>query len=529
MRIEIRSRLQMTQAALGVTPQATNLLKLDFDFGTSQNNGNLVSQFITVPTVGIESGFTATQSYTYDSLNRLESANETISSNETWKQTFVFDRYGNRNFDEENTTTLTKSCMDESNPVVCAADRKVFNPSVNTATNRLNTSEDYAYDNGGNTTSDPHGRVFKYDGENKQYEVRNSANDIIGQYFFDGNGKRIKKIVPSTDEVTVFVYDAMGRLSAEYSTKLSQAPKVSYTTTDSLGSPRIKTDENGAVISRNDYLPFGEDLFTTQRTQTLGYKSDDVRQKFTGYEKDGETGLDFAQARMYANKLGRFTTVDPVKISLDRVIDPQQINRYAYVRNNPQKYVDLDGRDLVLKPGMKKADVDRIIKNHVKMYRKESGRAALEKQERSKVTIEVGTGQLDGRKFGETQPEGKATRDNQGVITRFEISKIGVTYDFEKIDQATDDFIDGKRSQQPDSQEYVTYHEGGHTDSLITNPTADANMSYEDAEAGADDFAKKLEKEKDTLDKKAAEKRVKEMFDYNSYEFVDKKKKKEEK
>jgi YD repeat-containing protein len=251
---KFNSRMQMTQAALGTTPQATNLLKLDFDYGTDQNSGNLVSQTITVPTVGTEQGFTATQNYAYDSLNRLKSAAETISSNQTWKQTFVFDRYGNRNFDEVETTTLPKSCMDGSNPVMCTADRKLFNPSISFSTNRLNTSEDYGYDNAGNTTNDPQGRVFKYDGENKQHEVRNSQNEVIGQYFFDGNAKRVKKIVPSTGEVTVFVYDSAGRLSAEYSTQLSQDPKVSFITSDHLGSPRIKTDENGAVISRNDYL-----------------------------------------------------------------------------------------------------------------------------------------------------------------------------------------------------------------------------------------------------------------------------------
>ena len=65
--------------------------------------------------------------------------------------------------------------MDGSNPVVCSADRKLYNPSVNQNNNRLNTSEDFSYDSTGNTTNDPQGRVFKYDGENKQYEVRNSV------------------------------------------------------------------------------------------------------------------------------------------------------------------------------------------------------------------------------------------------------------------------------------------------------------------------------------------------------------------
>ena len=139
--------------------------------------------------------------------------------------------------------------------------------------------------------------IFIYDAENKQVEVRDAQQNIIGQYRYDGDGRRIKKHVPSTGEVTVFVYDASGKSIAEYSTQTAQDPKVSYTTSDHLGSPRILTDENGSVISRRDFHPFGEEILTPQRVQGLGYQHDDVRQKFTGYERDTESDLDFAQAR----------------------------------------------------------------------------------------------------------------------------------------------------------------------------------------------------------------------------------------
>lgn len=194
-------------------------------------------------------------------------------------------------------------------------------------------------------TGDPQGRAFKYDGENKQYEVRNALNDMVGQYFFDGNGKRVKKIVPSTGEVTVSVYDASGRSVAEYSTVVAPAQdaKVAYLKNDHLGSPRIKTDRNGVVISRNDYLPFGEDLFTPQRTQTLGYTPDDIRQKFTGYERDDETDLDYAKARMFGSSQGRFTSPDDF-LNDTHVSDPQSWNLYIYVRNNPLRLTDPEGK-----------------------------------------------------------------------------------------------------------------------------------------------------------------------------------------
>ncbi|MFH4247258.1 hypothetical protein WAI89_21130, partial [Acinetobacter baumannii] len=58
-------------------------------------------------------------------------------------------------------------------------------------------------------TADPvnGGRTFTYDGENKQTAVV-SGGSTVGQYFYDGDGRRVKKVVPSTGEMTIFVYDA---------------------------------------------------------------------------------------------------------------------------------------------------------------------------------------------------------------------------------------------------------------------------------------------------------------------------------
>lgn len=116
--------------------------------------------------------------------------------------------------------------------------------------------------------------------------MRDYQQKVIGKYVYDGDGRRIKKHVPSTGEVTVFVYSAGGQLVAEYSTIVqTQLPIVSYTTADHLGSPRILTDENGATISRRDFHPFGEEILTTHRHPDLGYTPDDIRQKFTSHER----------------------------------------------------------------------------------------------------------------------------------------------------------------------------------------------------------------------------------------------------
>ncbi len=245
------SRLQPTQIGLGSSATNQGLLKLNYDYGTTNNNGNVLSQTITVPTIGQATGFVATQAYSYDSLNRLKQATENITLNggsqtPSWQQTYTFDRYGNRNFDEANTTTLPKDCTESGNPVVCEAIRPIVNPSVNTANNRLNG---YTFDAAGNTTIDAEGRQFTYDAENKQVIVKDSQNQTIGEYSYDGDAKRVKKFVPATGEITIFVYDIEGKMVAEYSTVIEQSPKISYLTHDHLGSPRILTDQFGAVIS----------------------------------------------------------------------------------------------------------------------------------------------------------------------------------------------------------------------------------------------------------------------------------------
>lgn len=180
------------------------------------------------------------------------------------------------------------------------------------------------------------------DAENKQKEVKNASNQTIGLYYFDGDGRRVKKV--TTTETVIFVYDAGGKLVAEYSTNLSESPQVQYLTNDHLGTPRINTNENGAVVSRTDYMPYGEEIIGLGgRSTTDKYVTDDVRQGFTGYLNDEETGLDYAQARMYKKELGRFMGVDPVMVGLSKQHTPQELNAYTYCADNPIHYVDPSG------------------------------------------------------------------------------------------------------------------------------------------------------------------------------------------
>lgn len=256
---------------------------------------------------------------------RLTEARETAGGTQTWRQTFGYDRYGNR--------TAYQKWLGSTQQTLTAAEH----PAIDAATNRI-SPPGYTFDANGNLIVDAEGRQFTFNGDNKQTEVRDAANNVVGRYFYDGEGKRVKKYVPSTGEVTVFVYDAQGKLVAEYSTIVApqQEAKVAYLTNDHLGSPRINTDQNGNVSARHDYHPFGEEIART------GYGADTIRKQFTSYERDNESELDFAQARYYNFRHGRFTSADEPFVGQD-FTNPQTINLYTYTSNNPLNRIDPDG------------------------------------------------------------------------------------------------------------------------------------------------------------------------------------------
>jgi RHS repeat-associated protein len=160
----------------------------------------------------------------------------------------------------------------------------------------------------------------------------------------------------------VFVYDVTGRLIAEYHSDPVPPPAggagTSYLTTDHLGSTRVVTKADGTVKARYDYLPFGEEVPSTVggRSGVAGYgASDSTRNRFTGKERDTESGLDYFLARYYSSAQGRFTSTDPVIVTPERFYDPQQFNLYAYTRNNPLRFVDPTGKILTISGDVQEA------------------------------------------------------------------------------------------------------------------------------------------------------------------------------
>ncbi|MBU1682637.1 hypothetical protein KJ742_01695 [Patescibacteria group bacterium] len=120
-----------------------------------------------------------------------------------------------------------------------------------------------------------------------------------------------------------------------------------YFLNDHLGNMDVVLDDEGNVVERVDYLPYGDDRLRITETG-----APDTDYGFTGKEKDKETDLYYYGARYYDSEIGRFATVDP--LVLDEAMEteqdlksilhnPQSLNAYTYALNNPVKYVDESG------------------------------------------------------------------------------------------------------------------------------------------------------------------------------------------
>lgn len=161
--IGYNQRLQPTSITLG------SHLSLSYSYGTTANNGNIAS------TDYYGGGIYYSQSFTYDSLNRLSTAQENSGTN--WTQTNGYDRYGNRTV----TAGLGQSLSFYSNNRVVGL----------------------SYDNSGNVTND-NVHSYAFDAENKIVKL-----DNVAAYVYDAEGRRVRKLV---GENTRFVYGIGGEI-----------------------------------------------------------------------------------------------------------------------------------------------------------------------------------------------------------------------------------------------------------------------------------------------------------------------------
>src|SRR6185503_19323473 len=118
----------------------------------------------------------------------------------------------------------------------------------------------WSYDNAGNLLNDG-SHVYAYDGENKIRFV-----DSQPAYIYNGEGQRVRKLL---GENLRFIYGATGLVATIEPTALN-SNGTRYSTADHLGSPRVVTNSSAGVISRHDYMPFGEELGVGVGGRTAG-------------------------------------------------------------------------------------------------------------------------------------------------------------------------------------------------------------------------------------------------------------------
>jgi len=263
----------------------------------------------------------------YDEFNRLTS--RTVTSGTAQNFSYVYDRYGNRW--QQNVT---------------AGSGPSPQLSFDTSTNKL-TGSGYAYDAAGNMTNDSF-HAYSYDAEGNivavdpgttavAYNTYDALNHLVqnvipqysfaGQTVFNKDGYRVS--YPGSND-GVYFWGAK-RVGFYYN------GQVTFQHQDWLGTERMRTTYNGGLAGAFTSLPFG-DAWTT----VSGHNYDAYH--FAGMDEDtASSGLDFlGQYREYNPTQGRWLSPDPYSGSYD-FTNPQSLNRYAYVSNNPLSLTDPSG------------------------------------------------------------------------------------------------------------------------------------------------------------------------------------------
>ncbi|WP_437597398.1 SpvB/TcaC N-terminal domain-containing protein [Sorangium sp. So ce590] len=223
----------------------------------------------------------------------------------------------------------------------------------------------YAHDAHGNMTSMPHITALTWD-ENDQVRSTDLGGGGDVYYDYDAAGQRVRKVWEHNGLVderiylggyevyrrrsasglvlerqTLHVMDGARRVAmvetktVDTSGPFTVTPRVRYQLDNHLGSASLEVDGAGLVIGYEEYHPYGTTAYWSARS---GVEVSAKRYRYTGKEKDEETGLYYHGARYYAPWLGRWTSADPAGL-----VDGPGL--YAYTKDNPVRFVDRNGNE----------------------------------------------------------------------------------------------------------------------------------------------------------------------------------------
>jgi RHS repeat-associated protein len=238
------------------------------------------------------------------------------------------------------------------------------------ASNRLATTEaagvaaSYPHDGFGNIVALPQLDAMRWDADDRLRSVTRGGERTF--YVYDQSGQRVRKVTEAGGVVRERIYLAGFELYRERAgavvrhqretlhlmddrrrvamveTKTvdrgtpvdAPVPLLRYQIADHLGSAALELDHAGRVISFEEYHPYGS---TAYRSASGSAEVSLKRYRYTGKERDEESGLDYFGARYYAAWLGRWMSADPAGMA-------DGPNRFAFVRCNPTNLHDPDGR-----------------------------------------------------------------------------------------------------------------------------------------------------------------------------------------
>ena len=275
--------------------------------------------------------------YIYDALNRISAA---YTDGNLWGETYSIDNWGNlygigAYSGKPSGETLSQS-VNSSNQLANACSANCYDSAGNMLSDGLSS---YTYDAEGHTVTGA-GVTYYNDGDGRR--VEKSSGKL---YWYSLLGEPLDE-TDLTGSVTNSNFFEYIFFDGKRVARRDASGNILYYFADHLGTSRaiVQAGQTTPCYDQ-DLYPFGREVPHGSEVPTF-VNSCPQNYKFTGKERDSESGLDNFGARYDSSQYGRFMSVDPDNESgLDHMEDPQSWNGYAYVRNNPLVLTDPDGEN----------------------------------------------------------------------------------------------------------------------------------------------------------------------------------------
>ncbi len=364
---DVKGRLSGLVTSTDINGETKNIQDVTYSFKVD----NSISSVINTPTVDTYCNHDSeiAYSYRYDGLSRL------VGATGAYTRDSSFEREYERQYTYSPNGNLTGKTISErtGSPTAPPVEDTWTYTYENHAVKRIDSSSRgsgyhiMGYAAAGNMTTQVMGdgpiaqttKNMAYDSYNRIKKVTNPDNsdELIGEYWYDDQGFRVKKLAKKDDERNtevlypsmyfglerqktpegVIIPDTTYAVNNIYLDGVRIAAVIpsgdaQYYLTDQVDSVKVVVDDDGAPVSRMEYLPYGETWFEEGNTNNAP--------KYNSQELDKETGYYFYNARHYDPAISRFVTADNV---IDGEYDTQGWNRYSYTKGNPVLYKDPSG------------------------------------------------------------------------------------------------------------------------------------------------------------------------------------------